>query len=224
MSTLPKNSAIHRDCLFMSKNPLDVLKKGLSKLKNSIKERNDNLLAFLNRKEKISDEDKEWLDNAGNMVDEEAVVDFLENVSDYECGLTSSLDQLEAHGILLQKNQMNLDSEELLNPISLISEQEVIVGKVPEEKIFRSVQDMAVAEQMMEVNGGDDIDEETVQVKPTRKEALTAAFTLQKYYADINEPFARKLEDSLASYGHQTRMKGNRMMEATHITDYFTHK
>jgi DDE superfamily endonuclease len=133
--------------------------------------------------------------------------------------VTSSLDQLEARGILQQKNRMNL--EELLNPIL---EQEVIIGKVSEEEIFRSVQDMAEVEQMMEVNGGDDIDEETVQVKPTRKEALTAAFTLQKYIADINEPFARKLEGKLASFGYQTRMEGNRMMEATHITDYFTHK
>ena len=72
----------------MSKNPLDVLQKGLSKLKNSIKERKDNLLTCLNRKEKISDEDEEWLDNAGNVVDEEAVVDLLENASDYEHSLT----------------------------------------------------------------------------------------------------------------------------------------
>jgi hypothetical protein len=48
----------------------------------------------------------------------------------------------------------------------------------------------------------------------------------QKYIADINKPFARKLEGTLASFGHQTWMEGNRMMEATpsHITDYFTHK
>ena len=92
-----------------------------------------------------------------------------------------------------------------------------------DEEIFRSVQDMAEVEQMIEVNGGDDINMETVQVKPTRKEALTAAFTLQKYIADINEPFARKLDGALASFGYQTRMEGNRMMEATHITDYFTH-
>ena len=72
----------------MSKNPLDLLKKGLSKLKDSIKERKDNLLACLNRKEKISDEDEEWLDSAGNVVDEEAVVSLLENASDYEHGLT----------------------------------------------------------------------------------------------------------------------------------------
>jgi hypothetical protein len=50
--------------------------------------RKDNLLACLNRKEKISDEDEEWLDNACNLVDKEAVVDLLENVSDFECGLT----------------------------------------------------------------------------------------------------------------------------------------
>ena len=87
MSMQPKNSAVHWNCLLMSKNPLDVLKKGLSKLKNSVKERRDHLLAFLNRKEKISDEDEEWLDNAGNVVDEEAVVDLLENASDYEHGL-----------------------------------------------------------------------------------------------------------------------------------------
>ena len=84
-----------------------------------------------------------------------------------------------------------------------------------------TVQDMAEVAQMIGVNGGDNIDIEMVQVKPTRKEALTAAFALQKYIADINEPFARKLDGALASFGYQTRMEGNHMMEATHITDYF---
>ena len=77
----------------MSKNPLHMLQKGLAKLKNSIKGRKDNLLACLNGKEKISDEDEEWLDNVGNLVDEEAVVDLLENVYDYECGLTQLTSQ-----------------------------------------------------------------------------------------------------------------------------------
>ena len=62
-------------------------KKAFQSLK-TIKERKDNLLTCLNMKEKISDEDEEWLDNAGNMVDEEAVVDLLENASDYEHCLT----------------------------------------------------------------------------------------------------------------------------------------
>jgi hypothetical protein len=77
----------------MSKNPLHVLKKGLAKLTDSIKARKDNLLARINGKERISDEDEEWLDNAGNLVDEEAVVDLLENASDYEHGLTQLTSQ-----------------------------------------------------------------------------------------------------------------------------------
>ena len=46
-----------------------------------------------------------------------------------------------------------------------------------------------------------DIDDDAVDQKPTRKEALTAAFALRSYVADINEPFARKLEGILASFG-----------------------
>ena len=66
------------------------------------------------------------------------------------------------------------------------------------------------------MKGGDNIDEEAVEVKPTRKEALsTAAFTLQKFIADINEPYARKLEGILTSFGHQTRLEEVHMMEIT---------
>ena len=144
--------------------------------------------------------------------------------SNSESAITSSLDQLEARGLLQRKNRM--DIEELLNPRS---EQEMIAGKGSEEGIFKSVQDMVEAEQMMEVNGGYNIEvDEMVQVKPTRKEALTAAFILQtqKYIANINELFTRKLEGILTSFGHhwQTRLESNRMMETTHITDYFTQK
>ena len=96
--------------------------------------------------------------------------------------------------------------EGFLNPIS---EQEVKGRKVSDEEIFRSVQDMAEGEQMIdsEVNGGDDINMKTVQVKPTHKEALMAAFTLQKYITDINEQFARKLDGALTSFVYQTQMK-----------------
>lgn len=73
----------------MPKNPLDVLKSGLTNLKNLTKTRKDDLLACLHRREKISASDEEeWLDNAANPVDEEAIVVLLENASDYERGLT----------------------------------------------------------------------------------------------------------------------------------------
>ena len=48
---------------------------------------------------RISDEDEEWLDNAGNTVDE-AVLDLLENASDYEHGLA----QLTAQQKILVEN------------------------------------------------------------------------------------------------------------------------
>jgi hypothetical protein len=133
-----------------------------------------------------------------------------------EKGVSSSLDQLEARGVLQRRNRMDL--EELLNP----SFEKELISTVSDEEIFKSVQDMLEAEQMMEVDGGDDL-EEAAEVKPTRKEALTAAFTLQRYVADINKPFARKLEGILASFGHQTRLEEVSAMETTHITDYFTH-
>ena len=144
---LRSNLAV-RDRLLMSKNPLrlHVLQKGLTKLKESIKERKDSLLACLNQREKISNEDEEWLDNSGNVVDEEAVVDLLENTSDYEHGLTW-----------------------------LTTQQRIIIER-------------------------------------------------QKYIADINEPFACKLEGILTNFGYQTRLEDVRTIEATHITDYFTCK
>ena len=77
---------------------------------------------------------------------------------------------------------------------------------------------MLEAQQMMEVNGGDNVVEDTVEAKPTCKEALMATFTLQKYITDINEPFAHKLEGILASFGHQTRLEDVHMMETTYIT------
>ena len=57
------------------------------------KKEGDDLLARLNGKEKISDEDEEWLDNAGNVIEEEAVVDLPDNASDYEQGLTQLTSQ-----------------------------------------------------------------------------------------------------------------------------------
>ncbi|GLB43834.1 putative CENP-B ARS binding protein-like protein [Lyophyllum shimeji] len=146
--------------------------------------------------------------------------------NDIAPALIYEIDQLEARSWLCASLTLRgascpsregcFELEELLNPLS---EQELI-GKVSEEEIFKSVQDMLEAEQMMEVNGGDDVDKDTVEVKPTRKEALTAAFTLQKYVADINEPFARKLEGILASFGRQIWLEEVCRMETTY--DYFT--
>jgi len=71
----------------MGKLPIDVLKKGLSSLRDCVKARKDDILARLQRKERISDEDEHWLDNEANHVEEEAIINALETASDYDRGL-----------------------------------------------------------------------------------------------------------------------------------------
>ena len=67
--------------------PLDILKKGLAKLKKTFKAKKEHLEAKLSRQESISSSDERWLDNEGNTVDEQRVIDTLESSSNYERGL-----------------------------------------------------------------------------------------------------------------------------------------
>ena len=70
----------------MAPKPLEILKKGLTKFSNKIKERKEALEAKLARKETISADDEHWLDHEANIVDEQRVIDNLEAASDYERG------------------------------------------------------------------------------------------------------------------------------------------
>ncbi|KAF8218482.1 hypothetical protein L208DRAFT_1350977 [Tricholoma matsutake] len=72
----------------MGKNPLQVLKGGLSKLKETVKKWKESLLLWLQEWQKISSEDEDWLNQEANFVDEEALIDILENASDYKCALS----------------------------------------------------------------------------------------------------------------------------------------
>ncbi|KAF8812709.1 hypothetical protein BYT27DRAFT_7251638 [Phlegmacium glaucopus] len=58
----------------MAPNPLDILKKGLAQ--------------FSKKKERISPEDEQWLDEEENTADEQQILDMLEAASDYERGIT----------------------------------------------------------------------------------------------------------------------------------------
>ena len=63
---------------------VDILKKGLKNLQDQISDRKWQLKADLKANWPISEADEEWLDNAGNLVDHELVVQELEMSSDYE--------------------------------------------------------------------------------------------------------------------------------------------
>ncbi len=74
--------------VFMSKTPLNILKAGLAKLKKGVGECRKNILACLRRKENISNEEEQWLDNEANYMEEDTVVDLLDKASDYQHGVS----------------------------------------------------------------------------------------------------------------------------------------
>ena len=69
-----------------SKTPLSVLRKGLDMLKQQVQMRKTDPEAKLRQKEKLTEVDEEWLDNDGNVIDEQRVLETLEAASDYERG------------------------------------------------------------------------------------------------------------------------------------------
>ena len=71
----------------MTLKPLEVLKKGLAKLSQKTKTKQDELTAKLSRSETILSADEQWLDHDGNLIDEQHVLDILESASDYDRGV-----------------------------------------------------------------------------------------------------------------------------------------
>lgn len=120
-----------------------------------------------------------------------------------EKDVSDSLSHLERIGVLQPRNRMDLD--ELLNPAN----ERNMYDEGTEEEIYRAVLERRKAEQQREKNAGDGDPDEIAEIKPSRKEALAATSTLSKYVADLDEPFARKLEVNLAKFGRQTRLNAS---------------
>jgi len=59
----------------MAPKALDILKNGLAIFSKKIKDRREELNAKLSRTEIISSADEHWLDNEGNTVEEQRVLD-----------------------------------------------------------------------------------------------------------------------------------------------------
>ncbi|KAJ7867379.1 hypothetical protein B0H14DRAFT_2346997, partial [Mycena olivaceomarginata] len=86
--------------------------------------------------------------------------------------------------------------------------EEQVLEDASDEEIFEAVQQTRINTENTEINGGDDgTDGQAGKPKPTRKEALHAVATLQKYLADVDSSFARKLELDLATFGR--KLNGN---------------
>ena len=76
-----------------------------------------------------------------------------------------------------------------------------------------------------EINGGDDdgdIDLDTpAEARPNQRDVLKAVSTIGRYIDDMNDPFARKMEELLGSFNRQLRLEETRSMKNTVLTDFF---
>jgi len=135
-------------------------------------------------------------------------------MTEAEKHLDETLDALEATGVLQSANRMCLEA--LLNP----ENESTNMDESTDEEIFQAVMDT----KGLGGHDGSDEDDFSADIRPSRTEALCAARTLQKYIQDINDPFARKLETILASFGHQTCLAESQAMKPTVLTDYFVRK
>jgi hypothetical protein len=132
--------------------------------------------------------------------------------------VSDSLSQLQRIGVLQPWNQMDLG--ELLNPVN----EHNMYDEGTEEDICRAVLERREAEQDREKNAGDGVDDdpdESPEIKPSRREALAAVSTISKYIADLNEPFAHKLEVVLMSFSHQMHLDTSNSLRSTTLTDFF---
>ena len=95
-------------------------------------------------------------------------------------------------------------------------------GTVTDEDICQGVMAGKAAEENL---GGvdDDDDEAEILPRPSRKAALEAAATLERYLSVLEEfsGYARKLENLLMSFGRQTHFEKTPSMVNTLITDHF---
>ncbi|KAJ7820524.1 hypothetical protein B0H14DRAFT_2371988 [Mycena olivaceomarginata] len=133
-----------------------------------------------------------------------------------EIGLENVLNELETLGALQPGNRLDVSAL-----VDVPEEQ--IPEDATDEEIVEAVQKMWADREDGEINGGDDGHNDLLpELKPTRKEALQAVSTLQKYLADVDSSFARKLELGLATFGRETQLERSKALVSTSITDYFT--
>jgi hypothetical protein len=147
-----------------------------------------------------------------------ATVPTLDPIHLVEQDLERRLDDLQERGVLQAANHMSIES--LLNPAE---EKELIDEATTVEDIFMAVMASRDAQEMGEINGGDDDvdDDADFEPRPTCREALGAVSTLLKYTASMDDNFARKMEQLLSSFGRQTQLEETNALVTVPITQFF---
>jgi hypothetical protein len=96
--------------------------------------------------------------------------------------------------------------------------EEQMFEDATDEDIFSAVQKARTDQENMEINGGDDNQDNLADdPKPIHKEAPLAVSTLPKYLADVDGAFAQKLEMGLATFGCETQLERSKTLVSTSI-------
>jgi hypothetical protein len=81
-------------------------------------------------------------------------------------------------------------------------------AKTSDKEIYRAVMDSIKARENIDINGGDDVDDDSpMEPCPTRREVLKALSTIGKCIEDSNDPIARKLDILLGTSNRQLHLK-----------------
>jgi hypothetical protein len=95
-------------------------------------------------------------------------------------------------------------------------------AKTSDKEIYRAVMDSIKARENIDINGGDDVDDDSpMEPRPTRREVLKALSTIGKCIEDSNDPIARKLDILLGTFNRQLHLKETQSMRSTLVTDFF---
>jgi len=73
----------------------------------------------------------------------------------------------------------------------------------------------------LEINGGDDVDDELIEPRPTRHDVLKAVSTIKKYIDELDDPVSRKMEEILGPFNQQLHFEETKNMKDTVSTNHF---
>lgn len=142
----------------------------------------------------------------------------IDPVAHAEKQVEAALDDLVATGALQKSNRMDIES--LLNPAG----ESYVLMEGSDREIYQSVMDAMAARENIEINGGDDIDDDldvSHEPPPTQRDVLKAVATIGKYTDAMNDPIARKMEVILGAFTRQLRLDETRTMKNSVLTDFF---
>ncbi|KAF8521936.1 hypothetical protein BU17DRAFT_45362, partial [Hysterangium stoloniferum] len=89
------------------------------------------------------------------------------------------------------------------------------------KEIYQSIIDLIVAHENIEINGGDDVDEDIpIEPHPTQCDVLKAISTINRYIDDRNDPITCKFEAILGSFKWQLCLEAMVSLKEIVITDF----